>query len=167
MGLAEDLLNQAHFLSYHERGRPKQATLRRSISTAYYAVFHLLVANAAIALVSNKPSGLVAKVSRAFQHGEMKQVCISFRNEHPPESVRALLKAKISKDLQFVAATFVVLQELRHKADYDTGIVFARAEASEAVNRAEELFLAWARIERTDEARVFLAALAFGARWSK
>jgi len=167
MGLAEDLFNQAHFLSYHERGRPKQATLRRSISTAYYAVFHLLVANAALALVPNRPAGLVARVSRAFQHGEMKQVCISFRNERPPESVRELLKPKISRDLQFVAATFVALQELRHKADYDTGVLFARAQASEAVNRADELFMAWNRIVKTDEVRVFLAALAFGARWSK
>jgi uncharacterized protein (UPF0332 family) len=167
MGLAEDLFNQAQFLSYHERGRPKQATLRRSISTGYYAVFHLLVASAAISLVPNKPSGLVAKVSRAFQHGEMKQVCLSFRNEHPPDSLGTPLKPKIPRDLQFVAGTLVVLQELRHKADYDTGILFARAQAREAVNRAEELFMAWKRIAKPDEARVFLAALAFGARWSK
>jgi uncharacterized protein (UPF0332 family) len=167
MGLAEDLLNQAHFLSHHERGRPKQATLRRSISSAYYAVFHLLVANAAMSLVPNKPSGLIAKVSRAFQHGEMKQVCLSFHNGDSPESVRTLLPPKVSKDLQFVAATFVALQQLRHKADYDTGLLFTRAQASEAVNRANELFMAWNRIVKTDEARVFLAALAFGARWSK
>jgi uncharacterized protein (UPF0332 family) len=167
MGLAEDLFNQAHFLSYYERGRPKQATLRRSISTAYYAVFHLLVANAALSLVQNKPLGLVAKVSRAFQHGEMKQTCMSFRKEDPPESVKALLQAEVSKDLRFVAATFVALQELRHAADYDTGASFTRAQARAAVNRAEELFLAWERIVKTDEARVFLAALAFGARWSK
>jgi len=167
MGLAEDLLNQAHFLSYHERGRPKQATLRRSISTAYYAVFHLLVANAAISLVPNKPSGLVAKVSRAFQHGEMKQICVSFHNGDSPQSVRTLLPPKISKDLQSVAATFVALQQLRHMADYDTGLLFTRAQANEAVNRADELFMAWNRIAKTEEARVFLAALAFGARWSK
>jgi len=167
MGLAEDLLKQAHFLSYHERGRPKQATLRRSISTAYYAVFHLLVANAAISLVPNKPFGLVAKVSRAFQHGEMRQACMSFHNGDSPESVRTLLSPKVSKDLQFVAATFVALQQLRHRADYDTGLIFTRAQASEAVNRAEALFAAWNRIAKTDEARVFLAALAFGARWSK
>jgi uncharacterized protein (UPF0332 family) len=167
MGLAEDLFNQPHFLSYHEPGRPKQATLRRSISTAYYAVFHLLVAHAALALVPDKPSGLVAKVSRAFQHGEMKQMCVSFRNGTPPDSMRALLSPRISDDLRLVAATFVALQELRHLADYDTGLSFTRAQARAAVDRAEDLFRAWNRIAKTEEARVFMAALAFGARWSK
>jgi len=39
MNLAEDLLEQANHLARRERGKPKQASLRRAVSTAYYACF--------------------------------------------------------------------------------------------------------------------------------
>jgi hypothetical protein len=45
MSLQGDLLEQARHLAKRERRRPKQASLRRAISTAYYyALIHLLVA---------------------------------------------------------------------------------------------------------------------------
>jgi hypothetical protein len=37
-----DLLEQARHLANREPRRPKQASLRRAVSTAYYALFHLL-----------------------------------------------------------------------------------------------------------------------------
>ena len=39
----EDLLKQAARLATLDVKKPKQANLRRAISSAYYAVFHLLV----------------------------------------------------------------------------------------------------------------------------
>jgi hypothetical protein len=39
----EDLLEQAVRLAMLDVRRPKQANLRRAVSSAYYAVFHLLV----------------------------------------------------------------------------------------------------------------------------
>lgn len=42
MGLPEDLLEQAGHLARRERKRPRQASLRRAVSAAYYALFHLL-----------------------------------------------------------------------------------------------------------------------------
>jgi uncharacterized protein (UPF0332 family) len=39
----EDLLKQAVRLATLDIKKPKQANLRRAISSAYYAVFHLLV----------------------------------------------------------------------------------------------------------------------------
>ncbi len=47
MALAQDLLEQAQHLAVYEGSNPSQAALRRSISTAYYALFHLLVEDAA------------------------------------------------------------------------------------------------------------------------
>ena len=48
---------------------PTQATLRRAVSAAYYAVFHLLIAEA----TSNwNNAALRAALSRAFDHGAMK-----------------------------------------------------------------------------------------------
>jgi uncharacterized protein (UPF0332 family) len=46
MALAEDLLDQAFLLLNKESKNPKQASLRRVVSTAYYALFHLLIQEA-------------------------------------------------------------------------------------------------------------------------
>jgi uncharacterized protein (UPF0332 family) len=43
MAFAEDLLRQAFLLLHKEPKTPTQASLRRSVSTAYYALFHLLI----------------------------------------------------------------------------------------------------------------------------
>jgi uncharacterized protein (UPF0332 family) len=47
MSLHNDFLEQARFLAMREARRPKQASLRRAVSTAYYALFHLLASEVA------------------------------------------------------------------------------------------------------------------------
>ena len=42
MSLHADLLEQAEQLAQLDPRRPKQANLRRAVSSAYYALFHLL-----------------------------------------------------------------------------------------------------------------------------
>ena len=46
MRLPEGLLEQAQHLVKREPKRPKQASLRRAVSTAYYGLFHLLISEA-------------------------------------------------------------------------------------------------------------------------
>lgn len=46
MPFPDDLLEQAYDLAQKEATDPKQASLRRAVSTAYYALFHLLVEEA-------------------------------------------------------------------------------------------------------------------------
>jgi len=43
MSFADDLLEQSYDLAHKEPANPKQASLRRAVSTAYYALFHLLI----------------------------------------------------------------------------------------------------------------------------
>jgi len=45
MALADDLLEQAHHLAKREPKRPRQASLRRAVSTAYYSLVHLLISS--------------------------------------------------------------------------------------------------------------------------
>jgi hypothetical protein len=78
MSLASDLLEQAQHLSRRERRRPRQASLRRAISTAYYALFHLLIDDATSTLVSR--AELRARFARAFDHGDMKNASRAFVN---------------------------------------------------------------------------------------
>jgi uncharacterized protein (UPF0332 family) len=51
VSLAADLVDQAAHLTALERGRPKQASLRRAVSSAYYSLFHLIVDDASRYLV--------------------------------------------------------------------------------------------------------------------
>jgi hypothetical protein len=167
MGLAEDLLSQAPHLVALDPKRPKQASLRRAISTSYYAVFHLLTANAALRFIPKRPVGLIPRVERAFSHSEMKQACFAFNRRPLVDPLRTLLDKSLSDELRSIAVAFIDLQEERHKADYDTGAVFSRPATLAILARADAVFANWRAIESTDEATVFLAALAFAARWSK
>ena len=66
MSLPRDLLAQAKLLATKEKSRPKQASLRRSVSAAYYALFHLLVDAAARRLVSVQIASNCATASPAL-----------------------------------------------------------------------------------------------------
>ena len=69
MAFHDDLLEQAIELVHKEPQNPKQASLRRAVSTAYYALFHLLISEA----VANwDKQNLRTALGRAFDHATMK-----------------------------------------------------------------------------------------------
>src|SRR5579863_5131621 len=88
MALASDLLEQAYHLARREPKRPRQASLRRAVSTSYYALFHLLISEATR---NWKQSSQRAAFGRYFQHGGMakasdkqKADCNRFLSSNPP-----------------------------------------------------------------------------------
>ncbi len=166
MNFALQLLSVARKLAIEPSEEAFQASLRRSLSTTYYALFHLLVEEAVATLVPSAPHGLRSRVSRAFFHNEINKVCGQFSKQLTPE-LKALLPAGVPDDPRIVAETFSELQQVRHRADYDPDFVTMRSFARVRLNEAARAFSAWERIRGSDEATVFLAALAFGARWSK
>ena len=161
-----DLLDIAHQLVSGQAGRPKQASLRRASSTAYYALFHFLVWKAVEHLPA-KPTGLRERAARAFQHSQMKEVCQAFGRRSLPEPVSHLLPAGISAPLLLIAQTLVTLQERRHAADYDLSAHFVRSETLRDIADAERAMSAWRSLRNRDEANVFLAALTFSSKWNK
>src|ERR1017187_4643642 len=103
MAYHDDLLTQA--LQLLDKTPPTQASLRRSVSSAYYAVFHLLIAEA----TSNWNNvALRAALGRAYDHGTMKTASnrlsntrdFSFAGEDP----------EVVANLRLVALTFTQLQ---------------------------------------------------------
>ncbi len=73
MSFHADLLEQARHLLRREPRRPKQASLRRAVSAAYYALFHLLVHESSQRLISGTAQArLRALTARAFEHGAMR-----------------------------------------------------------------------------------------------
>jgi hypothetical protein len=169
MPLPQDLLEQARFLAQREagRGRPRQVSLRRAVSTAYYAVFHLLSAEAAAQASPSSPVGLRVRVQRSLQHAAMRQAASAFQSNNLPARIDPLINHPIPAALTSVARGFVRLQDERHKADYDLTDQFDRTTVQGLVDDAEQVFRDWSSVKNTDEARVFLAALMFPNLGSK
>jgi uncharacterized protein (UPF0332 family) len=115
VALPDDLLEQALHLAKRDRKRPKQANLRRAVSTAYYALFHLLVSEGVSYWKIERQRSAFA---RSFEHRKMKGVC---KNSSYPNA-----------DLQAVLDAFVELQQARHSADYDYAKAFTRVEVNHA-----------------------------------
>lgn len=169
MSLPLDLLEQAHFLSQREvgRGRPRQASLRRAVSTAYYAVFHLLSADASSQACPVNPMGLRERVQRSLAHDTMKQAANAIQSNNLPTQMVSLLARPMNAQVISVARGFVRLQEQRHKADYDMSDQFDRTRVLGLVRVAEQIFRDWSAVRNTEDAHIFLAALMFWKLWSK
>ena len=97
----------------------------------------------------------------------MKQICSAFKRQPLTEPLFALIGASATGELRSLATTFIELQEARHTADYDIGATLSRAYTLAMLGKAKSAFQSWRAINTTDEANVFLAALAHGARWNK
>lgn len=166
MSLHEELLKQAERLARLEPKHPRQASLRRAVSAAYYSLFHLLIHEATAKLASDP--ALQGLVSRAFNHGEMRQGCEQFEEERKlPRHLSALVGPAIPNDLKTIASAFVQLQQRRHEADYDVARTFLAADVVDLLRIAKEAFEAWERVRGQQVATVFLVNLLLGSKWKR
>lgn len=167
MSLHDDLLSLARTLAGLDPTRPKQATLRRAISTAYYAVFHMLTAAATRLFVRDTPE-LAGRLNRTFQHGDMKKASTEFASGRLPTALtpRGGGPRVFSADLKRVLEVFTKLQQERHAADYDTLRRFTRDEARALVVEAEAAFASWQSVSQTDDARLYLGCFLLWKTWN-
>ena len=116
------------------RGAPPKAKLRRAISTAYYALFHRLVAGATDLLAGGPARGTrrYMIVYRSFEHKRMAEVCRQIANG----TIRTEVGGNFDVSLQECATAFIELQQIRHEADYDPFASIALSDAKTAVVRA-------------------------------
>jgi hypothetical protein len=105
--LAHDLLTTAEALAATSKGKPKQAHLRRAVSTTYYALFHCLAKCCADMLVGASKAGVSPEawkqVYRSLEHGYCKGPC----------SNRTVV-SKLPQAIQDFANHFVQMQAKRH-----------------------------------------------------
>lgn len=147
------------------------------MSAAYYALFHLLIADCARQLSPVRPAGLGTLIQRAFNHGDMRNVCLSFVRVHTAAlnnkatgeipATRSLLILPLELPLAAVPQAFVELQEARHQADCDLQKNWSRLSVIDRVQTARQAFAHWQAVRRTPNAAVFAAALLLQKQWGR
>jgi hypothetical protein len=165
LSLPLDLIDQSEHLARRELGRPKQASLRRSVSAAYYAVYHLLAAAAVAQVAPGSSAEQRERLRRALKHVGMKQVCKAFA--YPGAARRGfeeLVPPAIQPRLSNVAQAFVALQEAREAAEYALLETISRQDALAAVAQARQAVADWNGVRKTSEAANFLLALVMVGR---
>ena len=116
---------------------------RRAISAAYYSLFHRLTGDAVSLLAPNVSTETNHRIHRWFDHGEMKRVCVRFMPETLDQPLKGLIGSSPSPDLQLVARSFVLLQENRHRADYDLSFNPQEKEVWFFLEQASKARQAW------------------------
>ncbi len=149
MPFPDDLLEQAYDLAHKEPTNPKQASLRRAVSTAYYALFHLLIDEAVSKWAVERQRSVLA---RTFDHGKMKGTC---------DDVLKTVKSggSVLPELNTVAHNFIQLQQHRHTADYDNSKQWSRTDVLNGLTLATDAFTAWRAISAQDAAQDYLLQL--------
>jgi uncharacterized protein (UPF0332 family) len=166
MSLHDDLLAQAEHLATREAKRPKQVSLRRAVSAAYYALFHLLTAEATRLFV--KDDQLVALINRVYDHTELKKVSTFFSKGEYPQLFEGVKNAyPVGEPLKSLAKTFLRLQQARHEADYDLARRFSREEVVDLIGNVTQAFQAWQAIRKDDLSRMYLACFLVWKDWNK
>jgi hypothetical protein len=119
MAYAEDLLQVARDIAKLHPEEAHQPSLRRALSTAYYALFHLLISDAVAGCSEPK---LRASLSRVFDHGPMRQASDrktselgEFFKKRPPKGP----EYAVNDQLYNVGETFSEAHYNRHEADYN------------------------------------------------
>lgn len=126
----QDLIAASRLLTatLHPNTQPLQDSLRRAVSTAYYAMFHALASSNADLMAGTPHDPLTehawSRVYRGLNHNSAKRNLLQDRHLFSPQ-------------VRHFAATFAQLQDLRHRADYDPNITFATAEVLDWIERAE------------------------------
>ena len=153
MGLADEFLEDARDLETRGIAEKRPSYMRRAISTAYYAVFHLFVED----FVEHwEYEDQRARLGRMFNHGPMRNASYTPKDKRNP--------TPLERELVDVITAFDQLQKERHRADYDSGWKLVETDVRNSITLAEDLFTKWRKIRGEDIARHHLLSM-FGAKW--
>jgi hypothetical protein len=151
-----------------ERTRPRQASLRRALSTAYCALFHFLIRETVRQIGPSLGDENSNRARRWFDHGAMYRVARLFSQEAVRiGNTKEILILNTGSRVQFIAKLIADLQELRNLADYDPGATFIRSDTLAMVDRVESAFRIWPSCKRSPEANTFLLSLLLWEKWGK
>lgn len=159
MAYADDLLQYARQMAELHPNDAHQPSLRRALSSAYYALFHLLIGDAVANCTDPR---FRATLARMFDHGPMKNVC-----ENTVEKIKNLFHptppAEPERTIQFhlhnVADTFSQAQQNRNEADYNLLKEWQPGQVSLLIEAIEDAFKSWYIIREDQAAKDFLISM--------
>ena len=159
MSHAEELLELAQDIANLYRQEPRQSSLRRAVSTAYYAFFHLLISEATANWSRPELRGALARV---FDHGPMKQAADKKRSEltsyfkrKPPEGP----ERTVSYHLYKVVDAFAQAQYHRYEADYNIARDWDLTDVLLHIDAIADAFDSWRIIREEPVAQAFLVSM--------
>jgi hypothetical protein len=147
-------------------GPPRQVDLRRAISSAYYGVFHFVLAAATDQFVgvTKRNTGEYGRVYRSTDHRQLRELCEEVRKPnlsakyagHQP-------RTGFGPNIAAFGAAFIELQEKRHSADYDPMIRVKISDAQLAIKTARAAIVRFENANRTRR-KAFFSLLLFPPR---
>ncbi len=148
----QDLIAASRLLTAtpHPDTQPLQDSLRRAVSTAYYAMFHALASSNADCLVGTPHDPLTehawTRIYRGLNHNTAR---------------RNLLQDQglFSLPVRQFAAEFAQLQDLRHQADYDPNTIFTLPQTSNWIDRAESAIESFMQADADERKMVAIQSL--------
>jgi uncharacterized protein (UPF0332 family) len=167
------LLNHNHLLDQAEKlaaapaaGQPRQANIRRAVSSAYYGVFHFVVASVTDQFVgkTKRTTSEYGRVYRSIDHRAIRELCDDLKKPNLPTKYKPYEPAGgFGDNISEFAAAFVDLLEERHSADYDPMISVTLSEAQSAIKTARAAIKSFEKASRSRQ-RTFLSLLLFAPR---
>jgi uncharacterized protein (UPF0332 family) len=162
-----DLFAQAEALARLDVKKPKQANLRRAVSSAYYAIFHYLVEESCRVVFGTQHAQAPFRnvMARAFAHSVMKSACTGFGGGTLKDAVIKGLPRDASgnyaivKAIKEIGETFAEMQEKRHVADYDRSERFERSEVLTLIEEAKDRVAKFDALPMSDDKKFFLTCL--------
>ena len=147
-----DLITTSRLLTRQQApaAAPVEDSLRRAVSTAYYAMFHALATSNADCLVGTAHDPISrhawTRVYRGLGHREAK------RNLQQEQDL-------FSQPVRNFTNTFVELQDQRHLADYDPDQAFPLSAVLNWIDRAEEAISDFMLVSQDERSAVAIQVL--------
>ncbi|MGD9538531.1 MAG: hypothetical protein AB7P52_11440 [Alphaproteobacteria bacterium] len=134
----DHLFRQAErLIAPSQAGAPRQADLRRAISSAYYGLFHMVLTAAADEFVGAARRGTTRYdlVYRKVDHSTLRKLCLHVVQRS--DGIEPYAPADgFDRRIIDLARGIVELQQKRHSADYDPSYKVNRADAAAAIRLA-------------------------------
>jgi hypothetical protein len=164
------LLNPEHLFDQADQlatppanGAPRQASLRRAVSTAYYALFHAILTDAADQLAGKgqRDTHQYALVYRSIKHRHLTELCEHIVKEKLPDKYKPYEpQGGFGADLLAVAKALTDLQEKRESADYDPLYRVTVSDASLTLQAGRTALAHWRNVSAARR-RLFILMLTF------
>jgi uncharacterized protein (UPF0332 family) len=159
----EHLFQQALKLTESDTGRPRQADLRRAVSSAYYGLFHAVATAASDRFIgtSGRSSARYELVYRSIDHNRLRALCDEIANQSVQS--RFVPHGGFGTDLKVFATAVIDLYRMRHDADYNPSIDVTRSEVRLLIAAAQNAFAGF-EAASAEQREAFLTLLLFRPR---